>query len=102
MYEFANYTVKLKFKNLENKIHKEVHNIEIAKDKRKCIFCFNEDAKFSKIAHAIPETLGNHSLISYFECDECNYKFGKMFEDDLAKFMMPYKYITNTFGKKII
>lgn len=52
------------------------------------------------IAHAIPETIDNKRLISKNECDSCNIKFGISIEDDFGKFIMPFKVISNTFGKK--
>lgn len=42
---------------------------------------------FQKKAHAIPEFLGNHRIISYEECDECNDFFAKTAEDNLAKIL---------------
>lgn len=100
MFKFDGYTKLVEFKNIENESIQEVHGKNIHRSKRKCIFCGNENAKFTKVAHAVSETIGNKSLISHFECDECNQNFGKMFEDDLGKYMLPYKIITKTFGKK--
>lgn len=53
---------------------------------RRCRFCQRDatQARFTKDAHAIPEALGNHKLLSREECDDCN-KLGSSFEDDLAK-----------------
>lgn len=99
MIKFNGYTILREFKNIENQSTIEVHGQSIPKKHRKCIFCGNENAKFVKVAHAVSETIGNKSLISHFECDECNQQFGKMFEDDLGKYMLPYKVVTNTFGK---
>lgn len=99
MFNFDGYTKLVVFKNIENQSIQEVHGQNISRSERKCIFCGNENAKFTKVAHAVSETIGNKSLISHFECDECNQNFGKMFEDDLGKYMLPYKIITKTFGK---
>lgn len=99
MFNFDGYTKLVVFKNIENQSIQEVHGQNIPRSERKCIFCGNENAKFTKVAHAVSETIGNKSLISHFECDECNQNFGKMFEDDLGKYMLPYKIITKTFGK---
>lgn len=99
MFSFAGYTKLVVFKNIENQSIQEVHGQNIPRSERKCIFCGNENAKFIKVAHAVSETIGNKSLISHFECDECNQNLGKMFEDDLGKYMLPYKIITKTFGK---
>lgn len=99
MFNFDGYTKLVVFKDIENQPIQEVHGQNIPKSERKCIFCGNENAKFTKVAHAVSETIGNKSLISHFECDECNQNFGKMFEDDLGKYMLPYKLLTKTFGK---
>lgn len=60
-------------------------------ESRKCRFCNKKypNIKFSSTAHAIPEFMGNKSLISKFECDECNRYFGK-FESEFGNFMLPY------------
>ena len=57
------------------------------KSKRKCRFCGRTDAEttFRKIAHAFPECMGNHTLISHQECDACNEFFGSKLEDSFAK-----------------
>lgn len=99
MIKFDGYTKLVAFKNIDNQSIIEVHGQNIPKKDRICIFCGNANAKFTKVAHAVSETIGNKSLISHFECDECNQQFGKMFEDDLGKYMLPYKIITKTFGK---
>lgn len=99
MIKFDGYTRLVAFKNIDNQSIIEVHGQNIPKKNRSCMFCGNENAKFTKVAHAVSETIGNKSLISHFECDECNQQFGKMFEDDLGKYMLPYKIITKTFGK---
>src|SRR3954471_22729738 len=59
--------------------------------RKKCRFCKREfpEVKFSSVAHAIPEFTGNKSLISTFECDNCNQYFSK-FESEFANFMLPY------------
>lgn len=99
MFEFNGYKKLVVFENIEKQSKQEVHGQNIPRSERKCIFCGNENAEFTKVAHAVSETIGNKSLISHFECDECNQNFGKMFEDDLGKYMLPYKIITKTFGK---
>jgi len=56
--------------------------------KRKCRFCNKKGkkAKFKKDAHVIPELLGAHNLLSYFECDECNHLFAK-YESSFSNFL---------------
>jgi hypothetical protein len=43
---------------------------------------------FKKLAHALPDFLGNHSIISMNECDDCNDYFGKGCEDHFSKMML--------------
>ena len=44
--------------------------------------------EFTKLAHALPEFLGNLSIISMNECDGCNDYFGKRCDDHLSKVTM--------------
>ncbi|MGG4091495.1 hypothetical protein [Paenibacillus lautus] len=57
------------------------------KNNRVCRFCGRNSnvVKFKKVAHAIPEMLGNHYLCTYYECDYCNEIFSKL-ENDLGWF----------------
>jgi len=59
--------------------------------RKKCRFCKGEfpEVKFNSVAHAIPEFTGNKSLITTFECDNCNKYFGEL-ESEFANFMLPY------------
>ena len=93
MFNFDGYTKLVVFKNIENQSIQEVHGQNIPKSERKGIFCDNENAKFTKVAHAVSETIGNKSLISHFECDECNQNFGTMSEDDLNLYSQYVKHI---------
>lgn len=54
-----------------------------------CRFCrrSSPEVKFSKDAHVLPAFIGNKTLFSNFECNECNDRFSS-FEDDLAKMTM--------------
>lgn len=69
---------------------------------RYCRFCGKTypEVKFSDIAHALPESLGNNLLFSNWECDRCNHYFGEHLEDHLNKFMLPYRIVSQIFGKK--
>ena len=53
-----------------------------------CRFCGKKEPEvtFNKIAHAIPEMLGNKQYISLSECDTCNKKFSK-YEDNLEGYL---------------
>ena len=57
---------------------------------RKCRFCGQGSPQvgFRELAHALPEFLGNRSIVSLNECDECNDYFGRGCEDNLSKFTM--------------
>lgn len=66
-----------------------------------CRFCGCSDAtvSFRKIAHALPESLGNKSLFSEYECDECNEKFGKTIENDFGNWSKPMRTLMRINGK---
>ncbi len=72
-----------------------------SKNNRTCRFCKKNypTVKFKNEAHIIPHQLGNKNLISDFECDECNKKFG-LYENDLAYFLGMSRTILQTKGKK--
>ena len=67
-----------------------------------CRFCGNDPlhTKFDSSSHAIPELLGNKKLYSLCECRKCNTKFGEVFEDSFGKFVLPFKIISQIYGKK--
>lgn len=69
---------------------------------RKCRFCgkLKPEVNFRKKAHAIPEFLGNKSLISMNECDICNEFFAREYEDHLAKWFGPMRSLCQMQGKK--
>ena len=66
-----------------------------------CRFCgrTKPETSFKKDAHVIPQLLGNHKLLSNFECDICNELFS-IFEASLASFIDPLRTITGIIGKK--
>jgi hypothetical protein len=71
-------------------------------NQRVCRFCGKDSSSvtFRKAAHIIPELLGNHHLISDFECDECNIKFGTTYEDHLANFLGIGRTLSGVRGKE--
>lgn len=71
------------------------------KENKKCRFCKEKEPNvtFSKVAHVIPEFMGNHNLLSYFECDDCNSMFSQ-YEDSLANFLGITRTISQIKGKK--
>ncbi len=101
---FPGYEILVEFDNIENNENKqEIHGMETIADRnRKCIFCGKPFQYWKKkdTAHAISECLGNKRLINYCECYECNHLFGEIAENHLGKFIMPYRFINEVYGKK--
>lgn len=71
------------------------------KQNRVCRFCgrCSPAVKFNKVAHAIPEALGNKSIESTYECDECNESFGGGIENDLGNWTKPSRTFARIRGK---
>lgn len=67
-------------------------------DPRKCRFCGN-NGPFEKKAHAVPEAMGNKSLVSYNECDICNEERFSKLEDNLVKYIQLSLIISAVRGK---
>lgn len=65
-----------------------------------CRFCGETIPKvtFHKEAHAVPELVGNGTLLSLYECDDCNSRFSA-FEDDLGKFTLATRIASQVTGK---
>lgn len=51
-----------------------------------CRFCGNKGT-FKKKAHAIPEAIGNKSIVQKNECDECNSTVFSPIEEHLARYL---------------
>ncbi len=68
---------------------------------RLCRFCGlgKPQVTFRKIAHAVPEFLGNKSLFSQNECDACNEKLADEYEDHLSKWFGPMRAVSQIRGK---
>lgn len=71
------------------------------KNNRICRFCGKRppEETFRKVAHAIPESLGNKSIESAYECDTCNDKFGRGIENDLGNWSKPMRTFARIRGK---
>lgn len=71
------------------------------KENKYCKFCRKSepDVSFKKAAHVIPEFMGSHNLLSYFECDSCNSNFSKL-EDSFSNFLGITRTISQIKGKK--
>lgn len=72
------------------------------KSNRVCRFCEQRspEVSFTKVAHAIPEALGNKSLETYYECDACNEMFGNGIENDLGNWSKPLRTFARIRGKR--
>lgn len=72
------------------------------KSKRTCLFCGRSmpDTSFGNLAHIVPQLIGNSSLYSDFECDECNQNFSK-YENDLANYIGFSRSINGIHSKKM-
>lgn len=68
---------------------------------RVCRFCGKAKpyVTFKKVAHAIPELLGNKSIENAYECDTCNEEFGKGIENDLGNWSKPMRTLIRIRGK---
>lgn len=70
------------------------------KESRTCRYCGATDKKkFKMEAHAFPELMGNHYLIDYEECDECNNKFAVNIENHFGKWTAPWRTMERIDGK---
>jgi hypothetical protein len=103
-------TLQERITNLENNYipHKTYHlntseRISLGdKDKKRCRFCnkTTPEVQFNSVAHAIPEFVNNHNLISYYECDSCNSKFARTLETHMGDYMNPFHTMSQVKGKK--
>ena len=88
----------------ESRLLKPVHGINIigSATNKICRFCGRKESEvsFDMIAHAFPECMGNHTLATNFECDECNKFFGKTIDNDYGRFFELYHSIMHTRSKK--
>ena len=68
---------------------------------RVCRFCGKTfpEVTFRKVAHAIPEALGNKSIVTAYECDTCNEIFGRGIENDLGNWSKPMRTLARIRGK---
>lgn len=68
---------------------------------RVCRFCGKgkPEVTFRKVAHAIPELIGNKSIESAYECDPCNQAFGSGIENDLGNWSKPMRTFARIRGK---
>lgn len=71
------------------------------KENRICRFCGRRppEVTFRKVAHAIPEAVGNKSIETAYECDACNDMFGRGIENDLGNWSKPMRTFARIRGK---
>ncbi len=88
--EFFNKMAKALGDNYEPLVIYHLNNVQeiMLRDssaKRTCRFCGKSEpeATFKKVAHAIPHFIGNRTLKSEYECDDCN---GKVFSPMESQF----------------
>jgi len=72
------------------------------REPRTCRFCGKSQpaVAFRLRAHAIPELLGNKSLFSLYECDDCNSFFGSGIENDFGNWSKPMRTLQRIRGKR--
>ena len=94
------------YKSYELEIYLESPHSKIRygpQKERSCRFCGRayslQGAKFNKVAHIIPEFMGNKYLTNDFECDDCNQVFGR-YENDLKNYLGAIPSLTKTKNKK--
>lgn len=70
--------------------------------KQRCRFCGGQspEVSFRLEAHAIPESIGNKTLFTRYECDACNSFFGSSIENDFGHWSKPMRTLTGRRGKK--
>lgn len=72
------------------------------KENQVCRFCRKSkpEVSFRFDAHAIPESLGNKTLFTNYECDSCNQAFGRGIENDFGIWSNPKRTLARLSGKK--
>ncbi|MEN9908267.1 MAG: hypothetical protein RLZZ540_1416 [Bacteroidota bacterium] len=89
---------------MDKKIHLNIDkNIYLGnKEDKKCRFCTKSapEVTFRQVAHAIPEFVNNHRLVSYYECDSCNAKFARTLETHMGDYMNVYHTMSQVKGKR--
>lgn len=81
------------------------HKVYVDSDAQKpyvCRFCgkTEPEVRFTDDAHAISDLTGNRSLFLKSECDNCNRRYGKFYEDQFAKYLGPARTLSQTRGKR--
>lgn len=68
---------------------------------RVCRFCnqSSPNVTFKRDAHVVPQLLGNKTLMSFYECDDCNDAFGSGIENDLGNWTKPVRTLARIRGQ---
>lgn len=65
-----------------------------------CRYCGTRDALlFRKLAHTLPEALGNKWIFSRDECDRCNGEIFSLYDEELTKAVSPFITLGGIKGK---
>ena len=90
------------FENYKHEVNIILNKKVYIGNKGVCRYCGknNSQVNFKKLAHAIPELLGNKYLFSNDECDDCNSYFDKHLENNLANFLGISRTTSQVVGKK--
>lgn len=74
---------------------------EVTQSNRVCRFCGEQVpvVSFKHTSHAISESLGNKSIICQEECDNCNDRFSRTIEPDIANMLSSLLTIYSIHGK---
>lgn len=87
----------------KSRLLKPTHGIKYLghSSNKKWRFCGKDEheVSFKKIAHVFPESIGNNTLASNYECDDCNQYFGSTIENEYANFFSLYHSIMQVSGK---
>jgi hypothetical protein len=71
-------------------------------ERRHCRYCgrSSPETTFELVSHAFPHMIGNKWLIDHWECDACNRRFSRAFENDFAAWTLPLRGIAGVEGGK--
>ncbi len=100
LFYLQNYDVIARYTCSNDGGHKDFVDTATIKPYR-CRFCgkTEPEVKFTDDAHAVSELIGNKSLFIKSECEDCNKKFGKKYEDQFAKYLGPGRTLNQTKAK---
>lgn len=100
-FSFFNTNYELLVNYYTNKNSKKIF---LGNKREKCRFCGKKypEVTFKKIAHSLPEFIGNKKIFSYYECDTCNDEFGKNIENHFSNYLSALRTISLIKGKEKI